>query len=137
MFQCFEVLDVVMSYLTEVNCTSILEAIKNEKKNQHVKENGAYLLWFWRSVFVCSILISIFFFIQADDYVLLYKVNTFWTDLFAKCFLCDGRLSRQQDDMLFFVTKPIDSSINNHVIKEKVHIKLFSSQLIQIKTSVS
>jgi hypothetical protein len=42
-----------------------------------------------------------------DDYILLHKVNTFWTDLFARCFLCDTNRATYQhnDDMLFFVTK--------------------------------
>lgn len=31
-----------MSYLTEVNCSTILDAIKNEKKNQKENENGEY-----------------------------------------------------------------------------------------------
>lgn len=29
-----------MSYLTEVNCSTILEAILNEKKQQKEKDNG-------------------------------------------------------------------------------------------------
>jgi CRISPR/Cas system CMR-associated protein Cmr5 small subunit len=86
-----------MSYLTELTCTSILKAINDEREKE--KEKLAT---------------------DSDDFVNVHNhVNTFWTDLFANCFLCVEEQSKttetneennhkftiSADDMLFFVSK--------------------------------
>lgn len=84
-----------MSYLTEINCKTILEAIKSEKIKQKAESEKE----------------------KDEDYVNINTVvNPFWTDLFANCFLVtessDGTETTRQvkntlthDDMLFFVSK--------------------------------
>lgn len=78
-----------MSFLTEINCRTILEAIKNEKLRQKDELQN-----------------------ESGEYIRIPQVNLFWTDIFANCFLCYDvgkdeagykTNSLTQDDMLFFV----------------------------------
>lgn len=91
-----------MSFLTEINCNTILEAIKSEKlrqKNEIEDESGEYV-------------------------TIKSAVNTFWTDLFANCFLCYENGSDEagapknslvHDDMLFFVNLNQNNSDKNEI----------------------
>lgn len=80
-----------MSFLTDINCTTVLEAIKkerSERKNELENQNE------------CD-----------NDFVNISPQQTmFWTDMFANCFLCYEQNSSvtnslAHDDMLFFVSK--------------------------------
>ena len=116
-----------MSYLTEINCKTILEAIKSEKIKQRAEsEKESKLAEGKKGVWnLCSIPLFWFVFCtEEEDYVNINTVvNPFWTDLFANCFLVtessDGSetTTRQvkntltHDDMLFFVSKLTNNEV--------------------------
>lgn len=84
-----------MSFLTDINCSTVLEAIRNEKLKQKDKFNS-----------------------DSNDFVNINpNENTFWTGLFANCFLCfesDSSIKNTltHDDMLFFVSKFDNDQVN-------------------------
>ncbi|CAF0928585.1 unnamed protein product [Brachionus calyciflorus] len=75
-----------MSFLNDINCSTILEAIKQEKERIRQELDN-----------------------KTDEYI---DVNpsegAFWTDLFANCFLCyenNTKNNLSHDDMFFFVSR--------------------------------
>lgn len=102
-----------MNFVDELNCTTVLEAIKKEKERiKNELDNKSKIQMLNLKIIYLDCL--------GDDYV---EVNpnegAFWTNLFANFFLCFEKTNKSNithDDMLFFVSKIDSENVNflNH-----------------------
>ncbi|RNA28579.1 hypothetical protein BpHYR1_027479 [Brachionus plicatilis] len=93
-----------MSFLDDLNCATVLEAIKKEKERIKNELDS-----------------------KSDDYIEVSpNEGAFWTDLFANFFLCSEKTNKNNiahDDMLFFVSR-IDSENSKIEVYRKDSKKL-------------